>query len=553
MARHSKKILVLLAALAALVLGATALLCGSLNQDEGWYLYAAQLVRAGKLPYRDFFFTQGPTLPVVYSFLSPVWTSAASPLRGIIGGRAVSIAFGLAGIIAFAGAARALVAPARRFAAAFCVFAVLACNVYHVYFLTIPKTYALGSFFTGVGFYLFASALSRTGWRRGAQLAMAGLAMAFASGTRISLVLMLGVRGFALLFNCRRYRNAFVWFGLGGAAGLFITYGAFALDPACLRGLLAAQEYHASRGGFDIMFAAGSLSRLARAYAGMLAVLALVAADAVFRGAERPGEAPGEGEGEGCDARFLVWTFGASFAAVFLLQLSAPFPYDDYQVPAMGLLAAVAAALFVRRLPAEGGPAQMRACAFAFLAACVVSFGSPQLQRWFVAGQDRFWTIMKGRTDLSELRDAAAKVEALDPGGKTLFTQDLYLAVECGRTVPEGLEMGPFSYFPEAFDIEAKALKVMNRQSMLELVDSAPCPVAAFSGYGFAVAAPKCDMVPYEDQMELWERLKKRYSLAGAIQDFGQNDTTLLVLKRNEGDPAKAVEAEEGTPDGDSR
>ena len=51
---------------------------GGLNQDEGWYLYAAQLVHDGKLPYRDFFFTQGPTMPFVYSLLSPLWRTLRS-------------------------------------------------------------------------------------------------------------------------------------------------------------------------------------------------------------------------------------------------------------------------------------------------------------------------------------------------------------------------------------------------------------------------------------------------------------------------------------------
>ena len=50
---------------ASAVMAALAVWWGALNQDEGWYLYAAQLVGAGKLPYRDFFFTQGPALPIV--------------------------------------------------------------------------------------------------------------------------------------------------------------------------------------------------------------------------------------------------------------------------------------------------------------------------------------------------------------------------------------------------------------------------------------------------------------------------------------------------------
>ncbi len=549
MTRHLQKILVPLAVLAALVLGATAVWYGSLNQDEGWYLYAAQLVRAGKLPYHDFFFTQGPTLPVVYSFLSPVWTSPGSPLHGVLGGRVVSLAFGLAGVLAFAGVARFLVRPERRFAAAFAVFAMLGCNVYHLYFLTIPKTYALGSFFTAIGFYFLASALSRQGWARALQLVASGLAMSFASGTRISLVLMIGVVGFALLFNFRRYRYDFIWFGIGGSAGLFLTYGVFALDPVSLRGLLAAQEYHAARGGFDLMFAVGSVSRLAREYAGALAVLALVIADALCRGTACATGAGGE-EAPPKDARFLLWAVGASFAAVFALQMSAPFPYDDYQVPVMGLLAVVAAALFASRHAAPDCAGAMRGSVFVFLATCVVSFGSPQLQQWFVAGQDRFWTVMKGRSDLSELRSAAQKIEKIDPGGKTLFTQDLYLAVECGRTVPEGLEMGPFSYFPDAFDVEAEALHVMNTERMMKLIESAPTPVAAFSGYGFAVAAPKCTQVPYDDQKAFWKKLKEKYSLAETVPFFGQNDTTLVVLKRNGGAAPEGSETKKDASDG---
>ncbi len=532
MTRHLQKILVALAVLAALTLGAVAVWFGSLNQDEGWYLYAAQLVRAGKLPYHDFFFTQGPTLPVVYSFLSPLWTCAGSPIHGVLGGRIVTLVFGLAGVAVFAGTARFLVRSDRRAAAAFAVFAMLACNVYHLYFLTIPKTYALGSFFTAVGFYFLASALSSSGPARAAQLAASGLAMAFASGTRISLVLMIGVAGFALLFNFRRYRYSFVWFGIGGSIGLFLTYGLFALDPASLRGLLAAQEYHAARGGFDLMFAVGSVSRLSRAYVGMLAAFALVAAGALCRaGRAGSGDAPGGEAPE--NARFLLWVLVASFAAVFLLQLSAPFPYDDYQVPVMGVLAVVAAALFSTRCTGADEAGALRGCVFVFLATCVASFGSPQLQQWFVSGQDRFWTRMKERSDIAGLRSAAAKVEALDPGGKTLLTQDLYLAVECGRTVPEGLEMGPFSYFPKAFDVEAEALHVMNPTRLERLIESAPSPVAAFSEYGFAVAAPECSEVPYEEQTWYWVKLRGKYSLAEEIPGFGQNNTKLILLKRN--------------------
>ena len=46
----------------ALVIAAANIVLGNLNLDEGWYLQAAVNVAAGKMPYRDFFFTQAPLL-----------------------------------------------------------------------------------------------------------------------------------------------------------------------------------------------------------------------------------------------------------------------------------------------------------------------------------------------------------------------------------------------------------------------------------------------------------------------------------------------------------
>ena len=78
----------------ALVLCAVALWFGALNQDEGWYVYAAQLVAEGLLPYRDFFFTQAPVMPVVYSAFDCVWEAF-----GLLGARVLTLGFGLFSIV----------------------------------------------------------------------------------------------------------------------------------------------------------------------------------------------------------------------------------------------------------------------------------------------------------------------------------------------------------------------------------------------------------------------------------------------------------------------
>ncbi len=64
-----------------LVLTAANLYYGELNQDEGWYLYAARMVSEGQMPYRDFAFTQGPVMALVYSAADPL-----VDIAGVAGG-----------------------------------------------------------------------------------------------------------------------------------------------------------------------------------------------------------------------------------------------------------------------------------------------------------------------------------------------------------------------------------------------------------------------------------------------------------------------------------
>lgn len=517
----------LFAAVLAVCAAVLAVWFGGLNQDEGWYLYAAQMVRAGKLPYRDFFYTQGPTMPFVYAVLAPVW-GMSSPLHGLLGGRVVTLALGFLATFCAVALVRKLVPPNRRPLGGFAVFALLGGNLYHLYFTAIPKTYALGSLFLLGGLLLIAHGICG-GVRRGAGsallLAAGGFSLACATGTRISLLLILPVVGCVLLVRFRAFRWGFLWFGLGGVAGLALTYGFFACDPASLRGLLAAQNYHAARGGFDPFFALGSVSRLARGYAALGVVL--FAGCALWMRREGGNVSAGEAYGDG--QRAVLWMLGLGFAAVFLLQLSAPFPYDDYQVPIMGMLTVLIVAGFARRAAAPRA-----AMWFVALAAGLVSFTSPMLQEWATYGQDRFWSQKKDMTELAKLRLVGRELQALDPQGTTLLTQDLYLAVETGRTVPPGLEMGPFSYFPEMKTEEARAVHVLNRELMTQLLASAPCTAAAASGYGFAIAAPTCVQVPFEEQTRFFELLKTHYELRSTEPNFGQNATTLLVLTRRD-------------------
>ena len=86
--------------------------------------------------------------------------------------------------------------------------------------------------------------------------------------------------------------------------------------------------------------------------------------------------------------------------------------------------------------------------------------------------------------------------------------------------MPAGLEMGPFS--------------ILSDNQWRELISSAPCKMAAFSGYAFAIEPPECSERPVSTQMKYWQLLKEKYDLVDREEMFGQNATTLLTLKRKE-------------------
>ena len=325
----------------------------------------------------------------------------------------------------------------------------------------------------------------------------AGLCLAYAAGTRISLGALLCVVGLWLLLS-KRWKEL-LWFCIGGFCGLAGVYLPYLCDPGARAGLIAAQQYHAARGGFDLVWTVGSLSRLVRWYLPLFIVLGLGVA----------GTARAAGTG------VLLW----GFLAVFVVQMLAPFPYEDYQVPIMGLLAVYAAVKLVSTTADSG---RLLTMVILTLGLCFAnSFGSPLLEKWMTNGQDRFWSLKKEKYELAQLRDVAKRIEAQDPGGKTLLTQDLYLAIETGRTVPKGLEMGPFAMLT---DEEWKEL--------LTKTAPAECKVAALSGYAFAVEPPVCAERSVEKQMEYWTLLKQNYKLVDREEAFGQNATTLLMLKR---------------------
>ena len=159
---------------------------------------------------------------------------------------------------------------------------------------------------------------------------------------------------------------------------------------------------------------------------------------------------------------------------------------------------------------------------------------------WVVLRQDRFWFEMKRRPDVLVLRDAGRRVRALadalpeeDPARSYLLTQDAYLAAESGLAVPRGLELGPFTLFPDLPDDEARRLRALNPERARALL-AGRYPLAATSGYTFAIAYPDGSRVNDTLRQSLLDEIPLRYEPVETIPDFGQAHTPLTIWRRRD-------------------
>lgn len=499
---------------------------GSINQDEGWYLYAAQSVARGEFPYRDFFFTQGPLHPLFYGSFSKLWSSF-----GILGGRVFTAILGfLSCVFAALLARRALPKPSASLAALI-AFSMTACNLYHAYFTTLPKTYALSALFVNMGFWVLTYVTPRGAPRTLESSLMAlpaGFLLSLAAGTRLSLGLLLPITALLLLVTYKKNGLAFVWFSLGAAIGLLLIYGKPILEEYDV--FLFSQTFHTARnGGHDLFLIAGSLSRIVRAYLpifllGAWLLLHWCSVIPKMQKAELRPDPP-------CLSAF--WPriyFGGAFA-VFLLHLCSPNPYDDYQVPVMGLFAAAFASWFVQSMKRDA--IRKTTAAFWVFTTLFLSFGSPLAQDWMIQKIDRFWVIKKPQSDVQQIHEVGKAIRKLTGNNDLLLTQDTYLAVEAGMRVPKGFEMGPFSYFPDLTDEQAKRYHVLNRSRLVHELETADATVAAYSGYGLAIQSPIMDEVPPGERTAMIKKLLERFPVMQTISDFGQNKTLLTILSQS--------------------
>ena len=490
---------------------------GNLNQDEGWYLYAAQQVADGLTPYKDFMFTQGPVFPYVLSLFDPVIDSF-----GVLGGRVINAILGWSSIV-LAGFLAASLVPKGWKSFAWVITLILAgVNVYQCYFFSVVKTYSMAALFFTAGLICLVKASRKRSFPASC---LTALFLVLATGCRLSVGLALPLVGLYLLSQRKRIGNEnWVIFGISGMFALMLLWVPF-LTMAQEAFVYGVFKYHTLRdpaGANPLIMKAGFISRVVQAYfvAFLLSPLLLGCR------CRKKGEPPA-GEAIPSQPTGLLLCI---VVAITLLHISAGFPYDDYQVflyPTLAALIAVALCKVLQKAP------QYRAMLGLFLlvACSAASFSSPINQEWFVYGRDRIWWKSKEVSDIQKLRHAADELSAMADPTLPLITQDIYLAVEAGLKVPAGMEMGVFSFYPELNDFQAKTLGVTNEELLTQIIQQNSNSVVALSGYSFAIASPKIEQVQPVVANRLTALVERQFVEVKRLQHFGQGHTELILYE----------------------
>ena len=451
----------LLLAACAAALAASAWL-RPIDGDEGYYAAAAGEVAAGRLPYRDFFYPQGPLLPPVYA---AVVTAAGHSLRAL---RWLSAACTLGAVLLW----WRWLAGRRRLpaGAAWTTLALLALNPHLVSWGVTVKTYAL----TG----LLATAALLALWR--------GLSGALRPAA---------------------------WLVLGWAVGLLPVLAAWAWGPD--RFLFDVLGYHELR--FSELRAlhpdAGPLTRLAGSLAGtaealgrspwLVLVLALAAAGS-WRGGRRdePADPDHPDAAEGAAVRRLARIAALAAATMFAVRMLPDPVHAQYFTAALPPLLVPPVAVGVARLvggrPVVAWPVGAAAVVAAALVMAVQRPGMAPGTEWTWASYEQ----------------VVARVERLSDPEDVVFSFWPGYVFETGRRHLPGMENHFAIGVSESLTPAAKARYAVADRHRLELAFRARKPRLVISGTWMNEVHTALDDA---QMLQLVRTFRERYGLASQV------------------------------------
>lgn len=430
------------------------ILFGKAQYDEGFYLYASKIAWLGKIPYRDFFFTQMPLLPYVYGLPQHLLGT------GLYLGRLTSFFFAILSLLlVYAIARRSETHIAGLIAAALFVF-----NLETIYMENIVLTTALSVFLILLASFLLVSKINDY-----PKAILSATILVVATGVRASVAPIILV--FLLfLWLTKGWRVFLAGLIATLVAGLAILSPFYFLSKGAV--FFAVFGSHITKQPvvplpkiIYIFWAIGQTTLLyfAQAALGLL----LLATFIINQGAR--------GFFERLKEERIYLAFGSAVILVSLvhfLPTQARYPtYEALVVPLVSIIVAGGVDRVYQQL-------QDKKIRRIFLSGVIILILLVPL-----AQVGHMVDISGGQSPIAEIQGVASFIQKHSSQNDFLLTFDSYLAIEAQRSVPPGLEMSIFSYFPTWSTAKAEKYKVVNNEILIDYVENQQPKVIALTEF----------------------------------------------------------------------
>lgn len=471
--RHASILTVVAAAIIYLSAAGFYVERGKANADEGFYAYASYSVMHGKIPYRDFAYTQMPVLPYLQGALMSFTGFGVRQQRWInacLG--ALSLALGV------------VVWRKSRLHPAVCWALVLAwcfCKPL-LYYDTIGKTYAMSQLLlvAAGGCLLLNTSPQR-------KLLLLSLAGVLAIGCRLTVIPCVFVLWCGLAALHRQQLSWTLLFGVPLSIALIILGPFFAAAPA--NALFWNWTYHRQS-----MISPERWELLANSFTMLpaMAMLAVLGTIILFCKKQGPAE-PG------------AWLFLAGFAG-WILSISVAGIYVDYAVPCLPLMI-VGIGLLLHDITPFRFEMALGSVALTMIVALSMLHGESFIKKGYLEAINHVAAYLKANTKPTDI------VLASMPE----------IPLEANRPILPGTEMGKFAITNEMDDATAQSRNIITFGQLLSIIDRRSASIVILSeshAWNFSWSIPGLRTFSADFYLQFSTLLLQRYDCVGANKEF---------------------------------
>ncbi len=472
-----------------IVLAVLTIYWGRFSCDEAFYVLAAANVYEGKVPYRDFLFTQMPLAPYVYGL------SALAVGKGFVAARWVSFLLGAAAVAATAVYCRR---RAGRHAAAIAVL-LLAVNLSFIFDTCSVKTQALTVFFLSCG--LLLGELSHRASGRYASLLVMNLAVL----TRLSMLPVVLLQWLRLIITYRGdFRRVVIPILVNVLIGASIVLLLYA------DGNLFFNIYHFHSEYFnDPSWSFSNFRSFVKGVVSNQIPILLCFIAAALIAIHQRVSSPNTSRGDRSEFANLVF-LAACYLSTSFIHATRPISFPIYQTSNIIFPVAFAALVIGRRLESLSTAAKR------------LFYGTLVGGLFLAAPLQEFALNFRGDGGLQRVDEAIVYLRSLDVANRNILTFNIELAVDNEFSILDNYEMSSFSYFPAMADARAERLNVVNYRQLAGDILSRRASILCFTPYFFNVMGRAHREV-------LSGMINEQYELVKTIPQYGQFYENLYI------------------------